>query len=133
MRTDLAPVLDTQPVIAVVGATDDPAKYGSRIYRDLKRKGFSVVAVNPNRVTVDGDTAYPSLAALPSLPHLIDLVVPAEVGIETVKEAVALGLDNIWVQPGAESPALTALLVDSGLAYSLHDCIMVRSRPPRRD
>ena len=41
--------------IAIVGATDDPAKYGSVIYRDLKHKGFEVFAVNPNRDTVDGD------------------------------------------------------------------------------
>ncbi len=27
------------PAIAVVGATDNPTKYGSIIYRDLKAKG----------------------------------------------------------------------------------------------
>ena len=127
MHTDLTPVLDTQPVIAVVGATDDPSKYGGRIYRDLKRKGFTVVAVNPNRSSVDGDLAYPNLASLPSPPQLINLVVPAQVGAGTVREAVRLGLGNVWVQPGAESPDLVALLLESGLSYSLQDCIMVRS------
>ena len=40
--------------IAVVGATDDPSKYGNVIYRDLKKKGFVVHPVNPNRSQVDG-------------------------------------------------------------------------------
>ena len=54
--------------IAIVGANDDPGKYGSIIYRDLKRKGYEVFAVNPNRDTVDGDVSYSSLADLPESP-----------------------------------------------------------------
>ena len=30
------------PVIAIVGATDNPEKYGNRIYRDLKEKGYRI-------------------------------------------------------------------------------------------
>ena len=45
--------------IAVVGATDSPGKYGGIIYRDLKRLGYRVLAVNPNRAQVDGDRCYP--------------------------------------------------------------------------
>ena len=32
--------------IAVVGATDDLSKYGARIYRDLKAKGYRVFYVD---------------------------------------------------------------------------------------
>ena len=47
---DFAALLtDPATTIAVVGATDDPAKFGGRIYRDLKGKGFRVLAVNPRR------------------------------------------------------------------------------------
>ena len=35
--------------VAVVGASDNPSKFGNIIYRDLRRKGFVVFAVNPNR------------------------------------------------------------------------------------
>ena len=74
---DFAALLtDPATTIAVVGATDDPAKFGGRIYRDLKGKGFRVLAVNPGRDTVDGDPCYPSLAALPEAPTIVDLVVP---------------------------------------------------------
>ena len=38
---------DPATTVAVVGATDNPAKYGAKIYRDLKGKGFTVYAVNP--------------------------------------------------------------------------------------
>jgi len=40
---DLSELLaETGTSVAVVGATDNPAKYGYVIYRDLKRKGFPV-------------------------------------------------------------------------------------------
>jgi predicted CoA-binding protein len=122
---------DTNSVIAVVGATDNTEKYGSVIYRDLKRKGYRVFPVNPGRDTVDGDTAYPTVADLPVAPDIIDLVVPASVGIEVVRQALDVGYDRIWVQPGAESPELLTLLQESDAEYIAHACIMVLSRAAR--
>ena len=56
---------DPETTVAVVGATDARFKYGSTIYRDLKRKGFVVYPVNPTRATVDDDVAYPDIASIP--------------------------------------------------------------------
>lgn len=119
---------NTDAVIAVVGASDNGEKYGSVIYRDLKRKGYRVYPVNPGRDTVDGDTAYATVADLPVAPDIIDLVVPASVGVEVVKQALDVGYDRIWVQPGAESPELLTLLQESDAEYVADSCIMVRSR-----
>ena len=63
--SDIATLLqDEATTVVVVGATDNPAKYGSVIYRDLKGKGFTVWPVNTHRQTVDGDPAYRSLSDL---------------------------------------------------------------------
>lgn len=129
MMTDLTPLLaDPDTVVAVVGATDHPWKYGSIIYRDLKARGIRVVAVNPHRSTVDGDPCYPDLSALPERPAIIDLVVPAAEGQKVVAEARRLGWGNIWLQPGSGSPALLADLEESDLDYLAGACIMVRAR-----
>ena len=124
---------DPEATIAVVGATDNPKKYGSVIYKDLKRKGYRVYPVNPGRDTVDGDTAYATVADLPVAPDIIDLVVPAEVGVKVVRQALDVGYDRIWVQPGAESPELLRLLQESDAEYIADACIMVRSRVARAD
>lgn len=127
--TDLTELLrDTRTVIAVVGATDNPEKYGSVAYRDLKRKGYRVYAVNPHRETVDGDPSYPDLAALPEPPDIVNLVVPAGVGVDVVRLAADLGYRRIWLQPGAESPELLALIQSLDLDYLADACIMVASR-----
>ena len=114
--------------VAVVGATDDPSKYGAVIYRDLKRKGFEVYPVNPNRPTVDGDPAYPDLASLPVTPTVVNFVIPPSQTLSVLEEAKQLGLENVWVQPGAESPGVMRYLQEQGFNYLANSCIMVRTR-----
>jgi predicted CoA-binding protein len=127
--TDLTQLLaSTDITIAVVGATDSPGKYGGIIYRDLKSLGYRVRAVNPNRKTVDGDECFPNLAALPERPDIIDVVVPPETGLEVAREAVSLGYQNIWLQPGAEGPALEEFLRTKKVHYLADSCIMVSGR-----
>lgn len=114
--------------VAVVGATDSPYKYGSVIYRDLKAKGFEVFPVNPNRATVDGDPAFASLADLPVTPTVVNIVVPPQETLAVLESCVALGLDNIWLQPGAENEEALAYLEEHGLNYLARACIMVQAR-----
>lgn len=126
---DIAHLLqEPEASVALVGATDNPAKYGSVIYRDLKRKGIQVFAVNPNRETVDGDISYPSLDDLPERPTIITFVVPPHQTLTVLKDAVRLGYHNIWIQPGAESPEVMAYVQDEDLNYLANSCIMVKSR-----
>ena len=126
---DIATLLNRDDTtIAVVGATDDPAKYGSVIYRDLKRKGFEVFAVNPKRDTVDGDPAYSSLDDLPEIPTIVNIVVPPAATIRVLRKARELGLNNVWVQPGAESPEVMTYLTENEFNYLANSCIMVQSR-----
>jgi predicted CoA-binding protein len=126
---DLSPLLASHSaVIAIVGATDNLEKYGAIIYRDLKARGYRTLAVNPYRAEVDEDPCYPDLTALPAKPDIIDFVVPPDIGLGVAKEALRLGLSNIWLQPGAESPELIELLTNSGVDFTHDSCIMVRSR-----
>ncbi len=46
METITTLLNEGDPVIAIVGASDNPAKYGNRIYRDLKGKGYRVYPIN---------------------------------------------------------------------------------------
>lgn len=114
--------------IAIVGANDDPGKYGSIIYRDLKRKGYAVVAVNPNRPTVDGDPAYPSLSDLPERATIVNFVVPPRVSLRVLEEAKDLGYDLVWMQPGSSSPEVCEFIESSGFDSLIDACIMVEAR-----
>jgi predicted CoA-binding protein len=123
---------DPNTTIAVVGATDDVDKYGGRIYRDLKAKGYKVYAVNPNRAVVDGDAAYDSLADIADPPDIVDIVVPPAATLAVIEECARLGLRNIWAQPGAENAAVLEALEAGDFDYVAGGpCIMVETEPLR--
>ncbi len=124
----LASLLDEPAAsVAIVGATEDPTKYGSKIYLNLRTKGIRVFAVNPGRNTVHGDPAYPSLADLPEDPTIVNIVVPPEITLAVLDQAEALGLRNVWVQPGAENEEVLERLETGSFDYLVRACIMVRS------
>jgi hypothetical protein len=128
MMTDLTPVLgEPGASVAVIGATDHPTKYGGIIYRDLKRRGISVLAVNPYRETVDGDPCWRTVLDRPETPTIADFVIPARRGLDVVDECEQAGILNIWLQPGAESPELMEKLDAGPFNWLAHACIMVRA------
>jgi uncharacterized protein len=114
--------------LAIVGATDHPTKYGGIIYRDMKRKGYPVLAVNPYRDTVDGDPCWPSVTDLPESPTIVVLVIPANKGLRVLEDCARADLENIWIQPGASSPELEKALESGGFKWLAEACVMVRAR-----
>jgi len=93
----------SQKTIAVVGVSANRAKYGNIVFRNLKKKGYIVFAVNPNARTVEGNPCYPDLKSLPEPVDAVLLVVPPIRTEVVVQEAVELGIRHLWMQPGAES------------------------------
>ena len=114
--------------IAVIGATDHPAKYGGIIYRDLKAKGFPVFAVNLHRDTVDGDPCWHGVTDLPETPTIAVFVVPATRGLTVLEECATAGIHNIWIQPGAFSTELGEALEAGDFNWLAGACVMVRTR-----
>jgi predicted CoA-binding protein len=113
---------------AVVGASQDPLKFGNRVFRSLRDAGYIVYPVNPKGGELDGATVYPTLADLPEQPEVVDFVVPPPVTEQVVKEAHKLGLARIWMQPGAESEAAIAYCHEHGLQVVYDACAMVWKR-----
>ncbi len=118
----------TEVSVAIVGATDNPAKYGCVIYRDLKGKGFTVYPVNPQRTSIDGDPAFPDVGSIPVKPAIVNFVVPPSTTLKVLPQCLELDLMNIWVQPGAESPEVIAFLQQNSFNYIANACIMVATR-----
>ena len=119
---------DPKTTIALVGATDNQAKYGHTIYVDLTRKGYKVFPVNPRRDTVMGDKAYAKLADIPERPTVVNFVIPPRFTLHVLRQCLELGLMNVWIQPGAESPEVMDYVQEHGFNYLANACIMVESR-----
>lgn len=72
--------------VAVIGASEDPSRIGGKPIAYMLKQGYAgkILPVNPNRETVQGLTAYPSIAALPQTPDVAIVAVPAAAVLETV-------------------------------------------------
>jgi predicted CoA-binding protein len=113
---------------AIVGASQDRSKYGNRIFRNLRDAGYTVYAVNPNVDEVEGAKAYPTLADLPESPDVVDVVVPPQVTEKVVQQVHELGLNRVWMQPGAESQAAIEYCQEHGIQVIYDACAMVHKR-----
>ena len=55
-----------QKKFAVVGATDNPEKYGNQIVKNLKNRGYEVYPVNPRLKDWRDSDVIPALQIFPS-------------------------------------------------------------------
>ena len=121
--------------IAVVGASDREGNLGGRCVGFLRKFGFAgpVWPVNPSRAEVGGLACHPSLAALPGVPDLAILAMPAQGVVALVEEVVAAGIPAAlaWAGGFAEGDeagrALQRRLADTardgGLSFCGPNCL----------
>jgi len=121
-------MVDKKNVIAVVGASRDPEKYGHRVYKDLKQAGYKVYPVNPNTDEVLGDKCYPNLKSLPQKPDVVDIVVQPSITEQIVQECMQLGITMVWMQPGSESEKAIKFCNENNIQVVHGECIMVQRR-----
>jgi acyl-CoA synthetase (NDP forming) len=98
--------LFTPASIAVVGASANPKRIGSRVLSNLRRHGYAgqVFVINSRYDEVDGLRSYPSLAALKQVPDLALLAVDADASLEVLAEYAELGGRNaVLLASGFES------------------------------
>ena len=121
-------------VWAVVGATDNPEKFGNKIYRRLQKAGYEVFPVNPGVSSIQGEKCYASLADLPVKPDAVNFAVPPNVGEIIVGECAALGIKNVWLQPGSNADTVVEAAKKLGLNTIHNSCILTelyRQNPSR--
>ena len=115
-------------LIALVGASNDPKKYGNKILLDLVSKGYNVVPINITEDTIAGIKTYKNVLDLKESPSIINFVVPPKIGFEITKELVENNYDNFWYQPGAESKEIASYLIENSKNFIDDKCIMVEAK-----
>ncbi|WP_371682085.1 MULTISPECIES: CoA-binding protein [Oceanotoga] len=115
--------------IAIIGASNNSEKYGNKIVKNLKQKGFNIYPVNPNEEIIENIKNYKNIDELPEEVQLIVFVVPAKIGLDITKKAYENGFKKFWYQPGAESIELERYLETlNDIEYNFEYCIMVESK-----
>ena len=116
-----------QPRIVMIGATDDPKKFGWAVYRAFVDHGHEVMPVNPRRTTVDGVTCLPDLRSVPGEVEAAIVMLTGPAAYDAVRECVLRDVSTVWLfrgvgGPGAWSPEAVALCHEHGVAVIAGAC-----------
>jgi len=90
---------------AVLGASKNREKYGNKVLRCYIQNHKKVYPINPAADEIEGLPVIKKIADLPDSVKSISIITSPAVTERLVDEAIAKGIKNIWMQPGAESQA----------------------------
>jgi len=103
------------PAFGVVGASANREKYGNKVLNCYLQNGKKAVPVNPNEAQIEGIFCAATISDLPPDVLSISMITPPAVTAKLVPLAIAKGIKNIWMQPGAEHPEAVALCTEKGV------------------
>ncbi len=124
-------LLDAARTVAMVGASNNPARPSYFVFSYLRTKGkYAIAPINPALVAIDGVRAYPTLAAYRAehgSPDIVDVFRKPAEAAGVAREAIAVGAGAIWFQYGVVNDEAIALADAAGLDVVVDRCIKVES------
>eukprot|EP00614_Pseudopedinella_elastica_P022257 CAMPEP_0172623592 /NCGR_PEP_ID=MMETSP1068-20121228/130056_1 /TAXON_ID=35684 /ORGANISM="Pseudopedinella elastica, Strain CCMP716" /LENGTH=124 /DNA_ID=CAMNT_0013432217 /DNA_START=96 /DNA_END=470 /DNA_ORIENTATION=+ len=110
-----------QQTWAVVGDALNPKKPAFRIAEKLRESGKEVFVVNPREKE---GRCFAALKDCPSKVDVVDLVISPLVGPRIIDDMLELGIQNVFIQPGAASTDIIEKCAEVGI--SVHQgCVLI--------
>jgi predicted CoA-binding protein len=119
-------ILRATRTVAIVGASANSSRASNFVTTYLMAESdFELWFVNPRETEIFGRPVYPSLAALPAPPDLVDVFRrPADLP-EVAEEAIAADASTLWLQLGLRDAAVAERASAAGLAVVMDRCLKI--------
>ena len=127
---EIRDLLTAARTIAVVGASDDPAKASYEVMGVLQEHGYRTIPVNP-RITgehVHGEFVWRELAQIGDPIDIVDIFRRSEDVGPIVDDAIAAGAKAVWMQLGIENAEAAAKAEAAGLKVVMNRCPKIELR-----
>ena len=121
-------ILAETRTIAVVGASQNPARPSHEIYSYLLSTGeYQVYPVNPTITEIEGAQVYPRLADLPVVPDMVDVFRRFGELPSVLAETLALKQrpKTLWLQQGLWHEQVGRDAEAAGVQVVMDRCLMV--------
>ncbi|PLR41371.1 hypothetical protein CYR55_00570 [Chimaeribacter californicus] len=122
--TDIAQVLKKVKTIALVGASDNPARPSYGVMAYLLSQGYEVIPVSPKLAgsTLLGQPVVASLKEIGRHVDMVDVFRNTEAAYGVAQEAIEIGADVLWLQIGVINEQAAVLAQDAGLGVVMDRC-----------
>ncbi len=123
---DRLSILRRTRTVAVVGVSGNPQRASNFVATYLLAStDYEVYFVNPNETEVLGKPVYPTLAALPVVPDLVDVFrKPADLP-DVLADAIDVGVRTFWLQFGLFVPEVARKAEAAGLPVVMDRCLKI--------
>jgi predicted CoA-binding protein len=119
--------------VAVVGASRNRGKFGNKALRAFAQQGYSVVPIHPTASEVEGHKAYASVLDVPGHIDIVTVYVPPGPGLLIMDQLARLvGVEEIWLNPGADDDVVVARARELGLKTIQACSILAIGESPSR-
>ncbi|KAI0665976.1 NAD-P-binding protein [Trametes maxima] len=106
----------SSPKYAVVGASKDQTKYGTKVLKWYQARSKDVTPIHPKEAELEGLKTVHAVGELSAPAETsISIITPPKVTLGVLEQAKALGVPALWLQPGAEDEAVIAYVKENGL------------------
>ncbi|KAJ7162110.1 NAD-P-binding protein [Mycena filopes] len=104
------------PYFAVVGASKDQSKFGTKILNWYKTRNMNVQPIHPKETHLEGFATIPSVAELRAPSETsISIITPPKVTLSILQAALPLGVPAVWIQPGAADESVVEWVKENGM------------------
>jgi predicted CoA-binding protein len=120
-------LLETK-VIALVGASEKPARDAHHVMAFLQTAGYRVIPVNPGLAgkSIHGEVVYGQLADIPQNEtgaiDMVDVFRNSDAALDVTEQAIAIGAKTVWMQLGVINEAAAAKAEAAGLQVVMDRC-----------
>ncbi len=127
-KNEIADLLRTSRVIAVVGLSSNPLRPSHGVAGYMQEHGYRIIPVNPQETEVLGEKAYPSLEDVPGKIDIVNIFRRSDFVPPIVEDAIRLGARAVWMQEGVVHEQAAARARAAGLIVVMDRCILKEHR-----
>lgn len=122
--TEIAALLASMRVLAVVGLSPNPSRPSYGVARALQNYGIRIIPVHPSGGEVLGERACATLDELPCPVDMVDVFRRPEHVASIVDDCIRLRLPRLWLQDGVVDTAAAARARAAGIMVVMDRCVL---------
>ncbi|MFH2094393.1 MAG: CoA-binding protein [Bacteroidota bacterium] len=115
--------------IAVYGASRSVNKFGNTLAAELKQRGYTVRLVHPEAQEISGEPCAKNMEEIKDEVSAAVICLPPKAAAEAIRDAAQAGVQQIWLQQGANGVETGKVSQELGVNPITGKCLLMYAEP----